>query len=303
MITIIIVSYGELHSLEKSINSILNQKIRDKYKIIVADPFPEAEELIYNKFGHLKEVEYFEDPSKGKSYALNLILKKIYTGNPNDIIISTDGDVFVNNITIKEIIEKFRDKSIGAVTGRPVSLNSRKNMVGYFSHLLLDAGAHKIRLLKSEKNQFIECSGYLFAFRNLIKEFPLDVAEDSIIPYLIWKKGYKVSYAEKAEVYVKFPTNLKEFITQKKRAGVGSHSKLNKYAKDFPKVKTLKNEIVYGTIWALSYPKNLKEIIWTISLFPIRLYIWLSYYYDVIFRKKEYVDGWRLDIKKSKILD
>lgn len=291
MIHIIITSYKEIKSTERAINAFLNQDIPKPFKIVVVDPFPEVRNFIKEKFQN--KVEFFLDPGEGKSYALNLLLNDIYTGNPDDIIISTDGDVYVNNIAIKEILEKFKDKEIGAVTGRPISLNPRNNITGYFSHLLLDAGAHKIRLLRVKKNEFMECSGYLFAFRNLLKEFPLDVAEDSIIPYLIWKKGYRVGYAKNAEVYVNFPNTIKDFINQKKRAGVGSHSKLKYYAKDFPKVKTFKNEVRYGTLWALSYPKNIKEFFWTFSLFPLRLYIWLSYYYDAKFKKKTYQDGWR----------
>src|SRR3989344_5750327 len=168
MIHIIITSYKEPNSTKKAIDSFLNQNIKEKFKIIVADPFPEMEEIILNEY---KDVEYFEDPDKGKSFALNLILKKIYSNNKNDIIIFTYGDVYVSENAVKEILNQFKDESIGIVCGHPVSLNPRNNKFGYWSHLLFDE-MNSTRIRLSNKKEFFEVSGYLFAMRNgIIKQF------------------------------------------------------------------------------------------------------------------------------------
>jgi len=288
MISIIINSFKEPHSIEKAIDSVLNNKIKEKYELIVAAPDEETASVIKPYAKKHKQIKYFKDEGKGKVNALNLIFKIV----KGDILILTDGDVYISDNAINEILKEFNDKQVGCVSGHPISTNDKKTMLGYFSHLLFDAGAHNIRKLRNKNSQFLECSGYLFAFRNngIIKELPTDVAEDSITPYYFFKKGYKIKYAENALVYVKNPTTLKDFIKQKKRT-IGSHAKLKKYAPDFPKVKSLFNEIKYGLIWALSYPKNLKEFIWTLLLFPTRLYTWFIYYAEHMF-KKEYQDKW-----------
>jgi len=290
MIHVIITSYGEPKATRKAIESFLNQKnVNEEYKIIVADPFPQVEEMIVNEF---PSVEYFEDPDKGKSYSLNLLFKELW--NNGDIIIMSDGDVFVDEHAVSEILSKFNDGNIGVVTGRPVSLNDRNNKFGYWSHFLLDVGAHEIsRKKRYEKKKFLESTGYLFAIRNnIIKGFPTDVAEDTVIPYLFHKKGYRIGYAENARVYVKWPDNMKDWIKQKKRAA-DSHFKLKKHYPDFPNVKSFFNEIFEGVSFeVLKYPKNVKEIYWTFLLYPVRLYMWLSLFYDNL-RKKEYKDGWR----------
>ena len=41
----------------------------------------------------------------------------------------TDGDVFFEKNCINEIYQFFKDFKVGAVCGRPMSLNSRKNML------------------------------------------------------------------------------------------------------------------------------------------------------------------------------
>ncbi len=298
MISIIITAYGEPIATERAVNAFIDQDIKEDYEIIVADPFDEVRRYITNKFKGNKRVKYFQDPGKGKSYALNLLLKKI----KSDILILTDGDVYVNDRSIDEIINKFKDPKVGCVSGRPVSLNPKNNIIGYWSHFLADVAAHKIsRKKRYEQGKFLECSGYLFAFRNIIKEFPLDVAEDSIIPYIFFKKGYKIAYAENAKVYVKNPTNLKDFIKQRTRTA-GAHARLKNYYKDFPKVKSFLGEIIGGVknfkeVW--SYPSNLKEDFYLLSLFPVRLYIWLRMYY-LKRKQSEYKDGWeRVDSTKN----
>lgn len=296
MISIIINSFKEPNLIGKAIESILNNKVKEKYELIVAAPDEGTADVIKKYARKHRQIRYLKDEGKGKVNALNLILK-IVKGN---ILILTDGDVYVSNNAIQEILNEFKDEKVGCVSGHPISTNDKNTMLGYFSHLLFDAGAHNIRKLRNNNNQFLECSGYLFAFRNngIIKELPTDVAEDSITPYYFWKNNYKIKYVENALVYVKNPTSLKDFIKQRKRT-IGSHAKLKKYAPDFPKVKSLFNEIRYGLIWALSYPKNIKEFIWTLLLFPIRLYTWIIYYTEHLF-KKEYQDKWeRIESTKT----
>ena len=281
MISIIITSFNE-PNLERAIKAILNQKINYKYELIVIAPDKEAKNLT-KKY----KIKYFKDAGKGKSFAINLLLKKI----KSEILIFTDGDVYLGNNSINELLELFKNPKIGVVTGRPVSVNKKNDVFGYWSHLLF-YGAHKIRKKLFSQGKFLECSGYLFAFRNnVIEEFPLDVAEDSIIPYMFYIKNYKIGYAEKALVYVKNPDNFKDWLKQRKRTAK-AHETLTKYYPNFPRVKSFWNEIKIGLFWALSYPKTIKEMYWTISLFFARAYMWLLALGESKLWKKEYKDAW-----------
>ncbi|MEK6856413.1 MAG: glycosyltransferase, partial [Nanoarchaeota archaeon] len=246
-------------------------------------------EKIVNEFQkENKNIKHFKDPGKGKSYALNLIFKELN----GDIWIFTDGDVFVGENSINELLKYFNDPFVGCVIGRPVSLNSKNNMIGFWSHLLFEAGAHSIRKELDKKNQFIEGTGYLFAFRsNITKNIPLNVAEDTIIPYITMKKGYKIRYADNAFVYVKNPTSLIDFVKQRVRTAK-AHEALEEYAPFFPKVKSFRNEIKQGTLRALRYPNTLREYIWTFNLFFARLVIWIKVKFDEKILNKRYGDAW-----------
>ena len=305
---IIITSYGEVNSTERAISSFIKQ-VPENFKIIVSDPFPETKWMIEEKFPNNDKIIYIEDEDKGKSNALNSLFKKFDSKDSNDIFILTDGDVYVNEIAVKEILAKFKDSKVGCVSGRPVSINPREDKFGYWSHFLVDVGAHKIsRKKRYEKNKFLETTGYLFAFRKgVIDKIPVDVAEDTIIPYYFYKKDYKIAYAENALVYVKWPTNFNDWMKQKKRAA-DAHTKLTKYAPDFPRVKSFSGEVAGGLTnihEVFSYPKNFKEFYWTLELFPTRLYMWASLLKDLKTKKQEYHDGWRedLEVKSTRTLD
>ena len=301
MIDIIITSYNEPKATLKAVNTFLNQLRGKEFRIIVCDPFPEVKFFLQKNIKD-ERVGFFLDPGEGKSYALNLLFSKLNSNNKDDILIFTDGDVYVSDNAVSEILKTFEDKEIGCVTGKPVSLDKREAKFGYWSHLLF-SGIHKVRKKLSEEKKFFECSGYLFAIRKgVITEFPLDASEDSVIPYLFWQKGYKIGYAEKAEVYIKNPDNLKEWKSQKIR-NIKGHENLSKLYPDMPRTKSFWNEIKHGAFYALTYPKNLKEFSWTLQLYKARLGIYKEAFKELK-EKEVYSDGWREEeINSTKPLD
>src|SRR3990167_5285514 len=128
MISIIVTAFKEEKTIGKCVESILSQNLKEKYEIIVACPDEETKKIALS----YKGVKHFQDPGKGKSFALNLLFKKV----KGDILIFTDGDVYLGKNAINEIIEKFQDPKVGFVGGRVVSQNEKTSMLGYWSHLL-----------------------------------------------------------------------------------------------------------------------------------------------------------------------
>jgi len=285
-ITLLITAYNEPH-IEEAVKSALNQKTNYKFEVIISAPDQETLDRIekYKKYSNFKTIK---DPGVGKSFALNHCFPRINT----DILILSDGDTNISENTIEEIASQFSNPEIGCVTGRPTPQELKNTKYGFWAHFLFDS-AHRIRKQASESSSFIECSGYLFAFRKKrINQIPIDVAEDTVIPYLLWQKGYKIGYAEKARVYVKNANNWKDWLKQKTRTHK-SHEKLALYVdtKTTPKVKTFKTEIK-GIVWLMQYPQNLKELIWANQLAISRLLTWIKYYFDTTFFSKHYRDGW-----------
>ena len=289
MISIVITSFKEPGTIGKAIESFVNQDIKEKYELIVSAPDKETQGIVEKYAKRNKKVKLFKDPGKGKTYALNMLLPKL----KGRIIILSDGDVYVSENSVNGLLKLFEDKKVGCATGKPVSINLRDNILGYWSHLLC-YGAHRMRLRRDKKREFLECSGYLWAFRNkLISQIPRETAEDSIVPLLLYLKGYKIKYVPLAEVYVKYPSNLYEFISQKKRTSKAHETLVNfTDLKKIPRMKSLKNETLESYI-LFSFPKSIKEIFWTALLFPVRLYIWISSFFALYLRRDSKIDGWQ----------
>lgn len=280
MISIIITSYKEPNTIGKCINSFLEQKIKEKYEIIVVAPDKETLNAA-KKF----KVKLIKDLGKGKPSALNLAFKKA----KGDILILTDGEVFSSINSVNELVSKFDNKT-GVVSGHPVSLNPRNNFLGYVSHLLTFM-ADRMRKKLTLKGKFIVCSGYLFALRKgIVNSVPPEIlSEDAYISRYVANKGYKTEYAPDALVYVKYPTNVKDWIKQKRRS-TGGYEQLKKYFNE----KTMRSfsQEVFGVFSVFSFCKSFKEVYYTFKLILLRFYLWLLIFKDNYIFKKKFEDIW-----------
>lgn len=292
MISIIITAYKEEKTIGKAIESILQNKILENHEILVFAPDEKTLKIVEKYSKKYKKVKAIKDKGEGKPSALNLAFK-IAKG---DILILTDGDVHISPNSLTKLLEPFKNKKIGAVSGRPISLNSRKDKFGFWSHLLTDI-ADKRRKKAIELNRKFYCSGYLFAMKNgIVDKIPKEtLSDDGLISFLIHSKGYKIDYKPEAKVYVKFPTNLKDWINQKRRSA-GGYNQIKLWTKK--EIRSFSKESS-GVLQVLKYPKTLKEVLWTLELIFVRLYLWFIILKDINLKKKDFNKIWvRIDSTK-----
>jgi len=290
MLSIVITTYKEERTIGKAIDSIISQKIPEKYELIIVCPDQPTIQIIKKYMLKYKQIKLIKDKDKGKPAALNLVFKKA----KGRILILTDGDVFLENGSIKKLLDGFTSSEIGAVCGRPIATNPRNTKMGYWAHLLADA-AHEKRL--ESKNKFILCSGYLYAIKNIIDKIPINVLDDSAISHLIAQKGYKINYVPSAKVYVKFPETFSDWIKQKKRNAGGDHQ-LGKIIKKKQEMRSFLKESSH--FWfPFKYSKNFKEFCWSFLILFARLYLWFLIFIDFKLRKKNLKQIWvRIDSTK-----
>ena len=288
MISIVINSFKESGTIGKAIEAIINQEIKEDYELIISTPDEETIKIVKKYQKKNKQIKIFKDPGKGKSYAINLLLPKL----KGDILIFTDGDVYLSENAINYVVKEFKDKNAGCVTGRPMPIETKNTQYGFWANFLFDA-AHDLRKKLSENGEFLECSGYLEAYKNgVITEFPVDVGEDTIIPHMFWDKGYKIKYAQNALVFVKNVDNWNDWVKQKTRT-TKSHEIIKRHInnKKFPRMKTFFNE-AGGIYYLFTYPKSLKEYYWTVKLILARFYMWIKVFYETKILNKHYYDNW-----------
>jgi len=290
MISIIITAYKEQKTIGKAIKSIISQKL-PKYELIVSAPDDETLNVAKKFQKTHKQIHIIRDAGKGKPAALNLIFKEA----KGEILILTDGDVFVGKNSIKLLLEPFKNKKVGAVTGHSISLNSRKTLLGFWSHLLADYVGDIVRKKRNSKGKHIDCSGYLYAIRaGIVNSIPENtLSDDGLISYLIEKKGYKIEYSDKAYVFVKYPTTFRDWIKQKKRSA-GGYNQIKQMYPEIDRMRSFANES-FGVFNLFKYPKNLREFVFTFLLILARLYLWMRIFIDINLlktHKKEFKKVW-----------
>jgi len=283
MISIIITAFKEPKTIANAVKSTFSENLPPHEILVIA---PDKETLNEAKKTKIKTLKTIKDDGKGKPAALNLAIKK----SKGEILILTDGDVFLDKNAIPELLKEMQNKKIGAVSGRPVSTNAKSNKFGYWAFLLTNI-AHIRRKRAVAKNKRFFPSGYLFTIRknlfpNLNEEL---LSEDGFISHEVYKKGFKISYAEKAKVYVKYPTTFKDWIIQKKRSA-GGYNQIKKLTKT--EIRSLKSESK-GFLDFLKLVSSPKEFFWLIHLFVARIYLWYLIYRDINVKKKSREEIWK----------
>lgn len=288
-LSILIVGYKEERTIGAAIEAFLHQDLSAPYEMLLVAPDAPTLSVMQSYARKHRHIRVLRDHGQGKPSALNLLFEQAR----GDILILSDGDVAVAPGAVAELLKPFIHSEIGAVCGRPVSVNSRSIMLGYFSHLLTDVGAHHTRLAYRKKKKFIVCSGYLFAMRNFNIRIPSDsLSDDAIISHMIAERGYTIAYAPNALVYVKFPTTLSDWFLQKRRSA-GGYEQLKQYFPGVKRMRSLKEEVLEGFYKPFLYPRCMREFFWTLLLYPLRLFLWLCIFYDIYFKKRSFRQTWR----------
>lgn len=296
-LSIILTAAKEDRTIMKALESVIESArnfLKNDFELITVIPddetFIKAQEFIKSKYKKLNW-KNIKDPYKGKPTALNLGFESA----KGDYLLLTDGDVYISTNSVAELFSEFKDKSIGGVTGRPVSMDSKSNYWGFISHLLAD-GAHTKRIesmSRGKKNKFFVMSGYLFLVKNLKFKIPSDcLVEDAYLSYVIFNKGYKLLYEPKAKVYVKYPNNLSDWFKQKARS-VGGYMQLWSYnvVNDETKVRSFSKELNYFK-YPIEYARNFKEFLWSLSLYFLRAVLWIKIFWDREILKKDFAKTW-----------
>ena len=288
MLSIIVTAFDEENTVGRAVEALVTQRLPSDWELLVVCPDDATAAVAAEMQARYPGVRCLRDEGRGKPAALNLAFREAR----GDQLLLTDGDVYVAEGAVAALLRPFEDAAVGIVSGRPVSLSPRDTMLGYWSHLLLEAGAHRQRSLRAASGEFFESSGYLYAFRRgLAGEIPEDsLAEDGLISHRVVELGFRTAYAPDAKVYVKYPSSYSDWTKQKIRS-MGGYAQ--NYLRAGRGMRSFRREAIDGTIAALAYARGPKELWWTLLLFAARLHVWLRVWWDVKLRKRPFAALWQ----------
>jgi poly-beta-1,6-N-acetyl-D-glucosamine synthase len=148
---------------------------------------------------------------EGKASAINLFLER---ARGAQVLVLAGADTRLEDGALEALVAPFDDPSVGMTGGHPVPVNSDASLLGRIVRLqwdLHDAVARETPKL-----------GELVAFRPVVERLDETTAVDEAsLEAEIGKRGLRTAYVPDAQVAMKGPTRLSEFIAQRRRIHAG----------------------------------------------------------------------------------
>jgi cellulose synthase/poly-beta-1,6-N-acetylglucosamine synthase-like glycosyltransferase len=275
-ITLLITAWKEPISVARSLQTVIDNKL--DIEIVVVAPDDETQNAAKEVFrsNSYSNYQIISDPQTGKPNAINLALDKIKA----DWIICTDGDIVLYPDSAPTLLKQIQniEECYGTISSRPMSIDSKDNFWGYIGHLLADS-AHVKR--SQSPNYFV--SGYLCSYQqSKIKPLPAaTLVDDAQFSIQILSQDLDIKYIPESIVGVKYPTNIHDWLIQKRRSAGG-------YRELQDQIKSLNLESTQRSFWnelkfifyPLQYATNIRELIYSIGLYPLRLLLWILIFKD-----------------------
>jgi biofilm PGA synthesis N-glycosyltransferase PgaC len=274
--TIGICAYNEEKNIGKLLQSLQDQQTKEihigEILIVSSASTDRTDEIVRSFMSTDKRIRLLiQEKREGKASAVNLILKNA-TG---DIIVLASADILPLEHTIQALVLPFFDETIGMTGGHPIPIDNKNSFIGFTVHLLWELH-HKLALKEPKLGEIV-------AFRNIIRRIPVDTAVDeAAIEAIIRKKELKLHYVADALIYNKGPSNVDDFLRQRRRIYAGHlHLKKNSgYAASSMSITNLL-AIILETM-----SLNPKVIFWTGGAISLEFYGRLLGMYDFHIAKK-----------------
>jgi len=206
--SIIIPSFRSGKTIEKCLQSLVNQKYTRKYEIIIIDNFSKDNtENIVKKFKKVRFIKKISNPAEARNYGA-----KIAKG---EIILFTDADCIAPKDLLKRIDEDFEENDIVGVGGGYKTINKESQAARFIGY--------EIAWRHSKEPKFTNFLGtYCCAYRRDIflkfngfdEKFLRASGEDPEFSFRVAKTGYKLLFDKKLFVWHFHPSTFEKYFWQ-----------------------------------------------------------------------------------------
>ncbi|MCG8653810.1 MAG: glycosyltransferase family 2 protein [Pirellulales bacterium] len=210
--------------------AVISKKIRNANQTL--QEFKNAEVLVYDDAstdGTVERVKSFGEDVvlvsghnwSGKNHGLNMLARRAR----GEILIFSDANTFFEPHTIENLLQPFKDPSVGCVLGRLVLVGQDSS--SETTTAALNAGywgwEESIRSLETATGSVIGGDGSLYAIRRSLWPFPAPaMIDDFFVPLEVVISGLRTVVAPRALVLEHVGTEAKEEFRRKIRIACGS---------------------------------------------------------------------------------
>lgn len=229
-VTILLSMYNEEHTVVETLNSFLKVNYSN-YDVVLVDDKSEDNTISIvqdwmdnekNKQSRTNIKLIKLTRNRGKAQALNQAMQQINS----EFVLVTDADAILAPNAILELLSRFDNERVGAVTGKPVVRN-RTTLLGRLQTLeYMGVIDHIKRAQDTLYGGIMTVAGVIVLYRrNALLEVngfdPLAITEDIDITWRLRRKEWLVQYTPHALVYILVPETLKGYLRQRTRWSTG----------------------------------------------------------------------------------
>jgi cellulose synthase/poly-beta-1,6-N-acetylglucosamine synthase-like glycosyltransferase len=188
------------HNEEGVIAETISNKLKADYPaakleiIVVSDGSVDGTDAIVESFGDQGVILIRQEPRQGKSCALNLGFQAA-TG---EIVVLSDANSLYADDTVRRLVSRFQDPSVGYVTGKMVYVNEDGSMVGDGCSAYMKY-ENWLRTQESALGSIVGVDGGVDSVRRgLFRPLAADQLPDFVLPLSVVEQGFRVVYEESA---------------------------------------------------------------------------------------------------------
>jgi hyaluronan synthase/N-acetylglucosaminyltransferase len=230
-VSVIIPVYNEEPDILKDcLQSLCDQDYESLEVVVVDDGSKQRRQLkrdVYDKFaGHPRIHMVYTPINVGKRHAQKFGFNRC-TGS---IIVTVDSDTIVPRNAVRQLVQRFKDPTVGAVTGDVQVENHKVNILTRLIGYRYWSAFHQERAAQSFFYVLTCCSGPFSAYRKEVVDRVKDrytsqqflgqrctFGDDRHLTNLVLEEGYRVVFDNKAIAYTHVPENMRIYLKQQVR--------------------------------------------------------------------------------------
>ena len=213
--SVLVPVYNEAANIDNLLKSLLWQRYEvgqlDEIVVVASGCTDGTEETVRQWMKKDKRIKMLRQKKRlGKVAAVNYFLKK----SQARVVIMVGGDVMLKQDCLEAMARHFKDKQVGMVGARIISVNDDKSFFGFANQMIWQ--------LHDQMARDDPRLGEITAWRKVFKQLPKKtICDEAEIEMQIKDKGLRLVYEPKAIGYNHGPTKGKEYLNRRRSIHLG----------------------------------------------------------------------------------